>query len=129
MLSVKDLDQMKRKAILIDISIDQGGSFETSQPTTHDNPYFVKSGVIHYCVTNMPSAAPKTATQALCQATLPYIIKLASLGTDAACMEYHELKAGLNIHSGRCTLDPVIKNYLTFRRQDGQYKVFSYNKC
>ena len=77
------LKQMKRGAVLVDVSIDQGGCFETSKPTTHANPTFEVDGIIHYCVANMPGAVPVTSAQALNNATLPFVIKLADKGLAA----------------------------------------------
>ena len=70
------LSVMKEGSVIVDISIDQGGCIETSKPTTHDEPIFIKNGVVHYCVTNMPGAVPLTSSLALNQATLPYISRL-----------------------------------------------------
>ena len=76
--------KMKPGAVMVDISIDQGGCFETSRPTTHADPTFMVDGVVHYCVTNMPGAVPRTSTFALTNATLPYVKALAGLGTQQA---------------------------------------------
>ncbi|MDA9902750.1 alanine dehydrogenase [Gammaproteobacteria bacterium] len=95
------LRKMKQGAVIVDISIDQGGCFESSIPTTHDNPTYVKDGVIHYCVTNMPGAVPLTATEALNKATLPYILELANKGVDLALKENIHLANGLNIKNGK----------------------------
>ena len=96
---VKDsmLKEMKPGAVMVDISIDQGGCFESSKPTTHANPTYEHEGVIHYCVTNMPGAVPLTATEALNKATLPYILMLADKGIDNALLENPHLANGLNI--------------------------------
>ena len=94
------LKEMKRGAVLVDVSIDQGGCFETSRPTTHDNPTFDVDGIIHYCVANMPGAVPVTSAQALNNATLPFIIKLAHRGLAAFDDDKH-LAAGLNVRDGR----------------------------
>ena len=77
------LQRMKRGAVLVDVSIDQGGCFETSRPTTHADPTFEVDGIIHYCVANMPGAVPVTSAQALNNATLPFVIKLADKGVAA----------------------------------------------
>ena len=77
------LKKMKNGSVLIDVSIDQGGCFETSRPTTHHDPVFIEEGVVHYCVTNMPGAVGRTSSQALCNATLPYVQELANVGLDA----------------------------------------------
>jgi len=91
---------MKPGAVLVDISIDQGGCFETSHPTTHAEPTFVVDGVIHYCVANMPGAVPRTSTLALTNATLPYARALADLGWQAALKRDPGLAAGLNVQGG-----------------------------
>ncbi len=100
---------MKPGAVLVDISIDQGGCFETSHPTTHAEPTFVVDGVIHYCVANMPGAVPRTSTFALTNATLPYVRALADLGWQAALRRDPGLAAGLNVHAGHITLEVVAK--------------------
>ena len=102
---------MKLGAVVVDVAIDQGGCFETSRPTSHDEPTFVESGVIHYCVTNMPGAVPRTSTFALCNATLPYIRRLADLGTDDAINGDEGLAAGLNVHRGSI-VHPVVADAL-----------------
>ena len=100
---------MKPGAVLVDISIDQGGCFETSRPTTHADPTFVVDGVIHYCVANMPGAVPRTSTLALTNATLPYVRALADLGWQAACKRDPGLAAGLNVHAGEITHEVVAR--------------------
>jgi len=102
---------MKPGAVVVDVAIDQGGCFETSRPTSHDEPTFVDSGVIHYCVTNMPGAVPRTSTFALCNATLPYIRKLADLGTDDAFKGDEGLANGLNVYRGSI-VHPVVADAL-----------------
>lgn len=94
------VERMVSGTVLVDIAIDQGGCFETSRPTTHANPTYVISGVVHYCVTNMPSAVPRTSTLALTNATLPYIRALADQGMDVALSRDRHLAAGLNVHQG-----------------------------
>jgi alanine dehydrogenase len=98
---------MKPGAVLVDIAIDQGGCFETSRPTTHAEPTFVLDGVIHYCVTNMPGAVPRTSTFALTNATLPYVKALADLGWERAIAKDAGLARGLNVHAGRLTYEAV----------------------
>jgi alanine dehydrogenase len=98
---------MKRQAVLVDVSIDQGGCFETSRPTTHSNPTYEVDGVTHYCVTNMPGAVPITATYALTNATMPYVINLANAGVARAIAEDPELRLGVNVAAGRVTYEPV----------------------
>ncbi|HEX7389542.1 MAG TPA: alanine dehydrogenase [Acidiphilium sp.] len=95
------LGHMRRGAVLVDVAIDQGGCFETSKATTHDDPTYVVDGVVHYCVANMPGAVPRTSTFALTQATLPYVLKLAGRGWKAALREDSHLRAGLNVAEGR----------------------------
>ena len=95
------LKTMKRGSVLVDIAIDQGGCFETSHATTHDNPVFEVDGVIHYCVANMPGAVARTSTFALNNATLPFVLKLANLGAEAAMKADHHLAAGLNVSAGK----------------------------
>ena len=94
------LTEMTEGSVLVDISIDQGGCFETSKPTNHDNPTFVENGVLHYCVTNMPGAVPLSATSALNKATLPFIKELANKGIEQALSENNHLMNGLNIQHG-----------------------------
>ena len=98
---------MKPGAVLVDIAIDQGGCFETSRPTTHAEPTFVLDGVIHYCVTNMPGAVPRTSTFALTNATLPYVKALADLGWERAIAKDAGLARGLNVHAGKLTHEAV----------------------
>jgi alanine dehydrogenase len=94
---------MKPGTVLVDIAIDQGGCFETSRPTTHAEPTFVLDGVIHYCVTNMPGAVPRTSTFALTNATLPYVRAIADHGWSQALTKDVGLANGLNVHDGRLT--------------------------
>jgi alanine dehydrogenase len=100
---------MKAGAVLVDISIDQGGCFETSHPTTHAEPTFLVDGVVHYCVANMPGAVPRTSTFALTNATLPYVRALADLGWQAAFRRDAGLAAGLNVHAGEITHEVVAR--------------------
>jgi alanine dehydrogenase len=94
------LKTMKRGSVIVDIAIDQGGCFETSRPTTHDDPVFELDGVIHYCVTNMPGAVARTSAFALNNATLPFVLKLANLGTEQAMKSDEHLAKGLNVSAG-----------------------------
>lgn len=94
------LRTMQPGAVLVDIAIDQGGCFETSRPTTHAEPTYVVDGIVHYCVTNIPGAVPRTSTLALTNATLPYIKKLANLGVTRALLEDVHLANGLNVYRG-----------------------------
>jgi alanine dehydrogenase len=95
------LKTMKRGSVLVDIAIDQGGCFETSKATTHDDPVFEVDGVIHYCVANMPGAVARTSAFALNNATLPFALKLANLGAEAAMAADAHLAAGLNVSAGK----------------------------
>ena len=97
------LISMKPGTVMVDVSIDQGGCFESSKPTTHDNPTFVENDIVHYCVTNMPGAVPLTATEALNKVTLSYIVNLANKGIDKALSEDKHLRNGLNIQNGTIT--------------------------
>src|SRR6201995_3208634 len=102
-----ELGLMKRNAVLVDVSIDQGGCFETSHPTTHSDPTFEVDGVTHYCVANMPGAVPITSTYALTNATMPYVLALANHGVHDAVAENPGLKLGVNVANGDVTYAPV----------------------
>jgi alanine dehydrogenase len=95
------LKTMKRGSVLVDIAIDQGGCFETSRPTTHDDPVFEVDGIIHYCVANMPGAVARTSAFALNNATLPFVLRLANLGAEAAMATDPHLANGLNVSAGK----------------------------
>ena len=101
------LSLMKRHAVLVDVSIDQGGCFETSRPTTHTNPTYEVDGITHYCVANMPGAVPITSTYALTNATMPYVIAVANQGALAAVTANAGLKLGVNVAAGQVTYAPV----------------------
>jgi alanine dehydrogenase len=101
------LKLMKRNAVLVDVSIDQGGCFETSRPTTHSDPTYEVDGVTHYCVANMPGAVPITSTYALTNATLPYVLHLADSGPEHAARENPGLAKGFNVVGGKVTYQPV----------------------
>lgn len=101
------LKTMKRGSVLVDIAIDQGGCFETSHATTHDDPVYEVDGVIHYCVANMPGAVARTSTFALNNATLPFVMKLANLGAEKAMAADPHLAAGLNVYKGAITHEAV----------------------
>lgn len=94
-------------SVIVDVSVDQGGCIETTRPTTHSDPVYQVDGVIHYCVTNMPGAVPRTSTQALCNATLPYILKIANAGVEKALKDDPALAKGLNTFAGRITNEAV----------------------
>ncbi len=102
--------RMQKGAVLVDISIDQGGCFETSKPTTHADPTYVVDGVVHYCVTNMPGAVPRTSTFALTNATLPYVRALADHGWRKALARDAGFAAGLNVHEGAITHEAVARD-------------------
>ncbi len=97
----KDLPGMKNGSVIVDVAIDQGGCVETSRPTTHQQPTYVVDGVVHYCVTNMPGAVGRTSTIALCNATLPYALKIANKGFAQAAAEDPGFAEGINLINGR----------------------------
>jgi alanine dehydrogenase len=101
------LGLMKPGAVLVDVSIDQGGCFETSRPTTHSNPTYEVDGITHYCVTNMPGAVPITSTYALTNATMPYVLDLAQHGLHGAIARHPGLRLGVNVVAGQVTYAPV----------------------
>ncbi len=103
-----DVAAMRPGAVLVDVAIDQGGCFETSQATTHQSPTYVVDDVVHYCVANMPGGVARTATMALTNATLPFALRLADLGL-AALQENSHLRQGLNVHAGHITHEAVAK--------------------
>jgi alanine dehydrogenase len=103
----EQLSLMKRNAVLVDVSIDQGGCFETSRPTTHSDPTFEVDGITHYCVANMPGAVPVTSTYALTNATLPYVLHLADEGVAGAARANPGLARGVNVVGGKVTYEPV----------------------
>ena len=105
------LKSMNPGTVMVDVSIDQGGCFESSRPTTHDNPTFLENDIVHYCVTNMPGAVPLTATQALNKVTLSYIEDLANKGVENALTDDVHLRNGLNIQNGEIT-HPAVKDAL-----------------
>ena len=100
---------MKPGAVLVDVAIDQGGCFETSRATTHQDPIYDVDGIMHYCVANMPGAVPRSSTLALGNATLPFLLALADKGWRQACEDDPHLLDGLNTHAGHLTCYPVGK--------------------
>ena len=102
-----DLKLMKPGAVIVDVAIDQGGCIETSHATTHTDPIFEVDGIVHYCVANMPGAVARTSTQALANATLPYGLKIAKMGAEAACKADKGLMQGLNTYNGKVTFKGV----------------------
>lgn len=117
LVSAENVKDMHNGAVMVDISIDQGGCFETSRPTTHAEPTYIVDGVVHYCVTNMPGAVPRTSTFALTNATLPFVKALANLGWREALIQDPHLANGLNVHSGHVNHEAVAHdlgyNYLS----------------
>lgn len=107
LVSRDQLGTMQPGAVLVDVAIDQGGCFETSRPTTHQDPIYEVDGIVHYCVANMPGAVARTSTQALGNATLPFMLALADKGWRQAVLEDPHLRAGLSTHQGRLTSPPV----------------------
>jgi len=104
------LGDMKPGAVLVDVSIDQGGCFETSRATTHTNPIYFVDGVLHYCVSNMPAAVPHTSTLALTNATLPYLVRLANQGLERACRESRAIYEGVNTYRGHVVCAAVAES-------------------
>ncbi|MFQ5938648.1 MAG: alanine dehydrogenase, partial [Alphaproteobacteria bacterium] len=102
--------RMRPGSVIVDVSIDQGGCFETSRATTHADPIYVEEGVVHYCVTNMPGAVPRTSTFALNNATLPFALALADMGHEEAMAKDRHLLAGLNVYRGRITYEAVARD-------------------
>ncbi|MGQ7246756.1 alanine dehydrogenase [Halomonas sp. V046] len=105
------LADMKPGAVLVDVAIDQGGCFETSRATTHAEPTYVIDGVVHYCVANMPGAVARTSTQALTNATQPFVVALADKGWQRALREDSHFAAGLNVHDGQVTYAAVAEAF------------------
>ncbi len=101
LISRDDVKKMKPGSVIVDLAIDQGGISETSRPTTHDEPFFVEEGVVHYAVANMPGAVPRTSTFALTGVTITYVLELADKGFDGAIADNPSLKRGVNIHQGK----------------------------
>jgi len=104
------LSSMHKGAVIVDVAVDQGGCVETSHPTTHSDPTFVVDDVVHYCVANMPGAVPRTSTFALTNATLPYAVKLATLGLQKAVESDPGLKLGVNTYQGQVTHSAVAES-------------------
>jgi alanine dehydrogenase len=104
------VSKMRRGAVIVDVAIDQGGCIETAKPTTHSDPSYIVDGVVHYCVTNMPAAVPNTSTQALTNATFPYVLKLANLGAEKAIREETGIAEGVNTYKGTLTYEAVAKS-------------------
>jgi len=107
LISRAQLAELKPGAVLVDVAIDQGGCFETSRATTHEDPVYAVDGIMHYCVANMPGAVARTSTLALGNATMPFMLALADKGWKAACADDRHLLAGLNTHAGHLTYAAV----------------------
>lgn len=111
LLTREMLKGMKKGSVIVDVAIDQGGCFETSRPTTHDDPCFEIDGVIHYCVANMPGAVARTSARALTNATLPYALQIANKGWKKAMQENKEIKLGANVVKGNVTYKAVAEAF------------------
>jgi len=107
----KLLSQMKKGSVIVDVAIDQGGSTETSRPTTLDNPVYIVDGVVHYCVTNMPGAVARTSSYALSNATFPYILQVANDGFKKQVRDSHEIRTALNMTEGHLTIKEVAETF------------------
>jgi alanine dehydrogenase len=107
---------MKKGSLIVDVSVDQGGCVETSRPTTHDDPVFVVDGIVHYCVSNMPGAYPRTSTIALTNATLPYIRVIADKGVERAAQEDPVIQSALNTHRGKIVHKALAESMKTGRQ-------------
>lgn len=107
----EQLKIMKQGSVIVDVAVDQGGCVETIKATTHDDPVYVMDGVVHYGVSNMPSAVALSATKALSSTTLPYGLMIADEGLEAACRNSHALYKGVNLYDGRCTYRNVAKTF------------------
>jgi alanine dehydrogenase len=106
-----DLKRMPKRAVIIDVAIDQGGCVETARPTTHSKPTYIEEDVVHYCVTNMPGAVGRTSTYALTNVTLPYVLQLVKRGFAEAVQANAALAQGVNIHQGKVTNAPVAETF------------------
>ena len=111
------LKRMRPGSAVVDVSVDQGGCFETTRPTTHEHPTYVEEGIVHYCVANIPGAFPRTSTFALTNATFPYVLQIADKGYDKAMEENEALRKGLNLMGGQIVYQAVAEGFgLAFRR-------------
>lgn len=111
LVRAEDLKRMPKRAVIIDVAIDQGGCVETSRPTTHSQPTYIVDEVVHYCVTNMPGAVGRTSTYALTNVTLPYVLQLANKGYEKAVTENLSLANGVNIREGKVTNPAVAETF------------------
>ena len=110
LVRAEDLKRMKAGSVVIDVAVDQGGCIETTRPTTHSDPTYIIDDVVHYCVANMPGAVGRTSTFALCNATLPYVIRIANMGEEA-CDTSGPLSDALNVHAGKVTNQAVAEAF------------------
>ena len=107
----EDLREMKAGSVIIDVAVDQGGCVETSRPTTHSDPTYMVDEVVHYCVTNMPGAVGRTSTFALCNVTLPWVLRIAQSSLDDAIARWPELRTAVNLHQGRVCNQAVAETF------------------
>jgi alanine dehydrogenase len=105
------LADMRPRAVIVDVAVDQGGCVETTRPTTHEDPTYYEEGILHYCVANMPGAVPQTSTAALTSVTLPYALRLADHGVAAAVQQDPALASGVNVWEGRLTCEAVADSF------------------
>lgn len=111
------LSMMKRGSVIVDVSVDQGGCVETTRPTTHDEPFYVVDGIIHYAVSNMPGAYPRTSTIALINATLPYIKRIANMGIEEAIRQDRSIRSAINVFKGEVVHKTLAESAgLTFKK-------------
>ena len=114
------LKDMRKGTVMVDVAVDQGGCFETTHPTTHEDPIYTIDGIVHYCVANMPGAVPFTSTVALTNATLPFALQLADKGWQQACRQNQALKLGLNVVNGKVVYKGVAEAFgLEYHQVDG----------
>ncbi|RIK72881.1 MAG: alanine dehydrogenase [Planctomycetota bacterium] len=114
-----DLKLMKPGSVIIDVAIDQGGCFETSKPTTHSEPTYIVDDVVHYCVTNMPGAVGRTSTYALCNVTLPWVLRIAAAGIEQAAAKSPPIARAINLHAGAVTNRAVAETFAM--KYDGRF--------
>ncbi len=105
------LSRMRPGSVIVDVSVDQGGCFETARPTTHEHPTYIEEGVVHYCVANIPGAYPRTSTFALTNATFPYILQIGDYGYEKALAENEALRKGLNLIDGKIVCEGVAQSF------------------
>lgn len=105
------VERMQPGSVIVDVAVDQGGCCETTTPTTHSNPVYGVNGVVHYCVTNMPGIVPHTSTRALTNATLPYLLRLASEGVERAIRSDPGMAKGVNVMQGTITCQAVAESH------------------